>query len=63
MLGIVGKDEYRVKREEWELVGTSGEIHDCCIRVTVVLEYISSQQRGVQLAIPIKSEVILFTVK
>ena len=24
MLGIVGKYEYRIKREEWELVGTNG---------------------------------------
>ena len=24
MLGIVGKDEYRLKGEKWELVGTSG---------------------------------------
>ena len=38
-------------------------IHDCCIRVTVVLEYISSQPRGEQLARPIRSEVMLFTVK
>ena len=38
-------------------------IYDCCIRVTVVLEYISSQSRGEQLARPIRSEVILFTVK
>ena len=34
-----------------------------CIRVTVVLEYISSQPRGEQLARPIRSEVILFSVK
>ena len=38
-------------------------IHDCCTRVTVVLEYILSQPRGEQLARPIRSEVILFTVK
>ena len=63
---MVGKDEYRVKGGEWKLVGTSGlneEVHDCCIRVTVLLEYISSQPSGVQLARPIRSEVTLLTVK
>ena len=31
--------------------------------MTVVLEYISSQPRDVQLARPIRGDVILFTVK
>ena len=39
-----------------------GTVHDCCIRVTVVLEYILGQPRGVQLARPIRGEV-MFTVK
>ena len=34
-----------------------------CISGTVVLEYISSQPKGVQLARSIRGEVILFTVK
>ena len=39
------------------------EYHIRCIRVTVVLEYISSQPRGVQLARPVGGEVILCTVQ
>ena len=38
---------------------------DCSVRIsymTVVLEHISSQPRGVQLAKPIRGEVILFTI-